>query len=40
MDQLSFAWVKMLSANNIAGLINQTYLKSSWVNQRDFLHAD
>ena len=27
-------------ANQIAGLPNQTYLKSNWVNQCDFLPAD
>ena len=43
MNQLeifSFAWLKMISDNQIAGFINQPYLKSSRVIQRDFSHAD
>ena len=33
-------WSKMLSANQIAGFLNQLYLKSNWVNQGDDVHAD
>lgn len=33
---ITLSWLKMLFANQIAGLINQPYLKSNWANQRDF----
>ena len=30
----------MLSSNQISGFVNQLYLKSNWVSQHNFLHAD
>ena len=37
-----FSWARSneLSANEISGFLNQLYLKSNYVNQRSFFHAE